>query len=423
MLRRLEIDNYRSLRKVCLSLPRFAALVGANAAGKSNFADAVEFLSIVAKSGLSAAVDDKGGYENTCFRRARRAKGAIRFYLDVDGLAYPEAADTNIEFRFQYAFSFRATSGAISTDFVVDRENLEVLCRPGCGGEDDWQALVHYQSTTRGELFVSVEDCPESEDLVLPEDFLRQVLSEAGPATRATELLLTSRLRNLPPFHLLSNYLQRMRIFQVTPPSTRRPASASGSGEMGKHGENLPAVLSYLQREEEVAFQSLLDHLQLAVPTVDRIETDYVETRELGLFLRERGIGRRLYASELSDGTLRTLGLFVPLIDPRYELVVIEEPENSVHPWVTRQFVAACRERADDKQIILTTHSPVLVSQLEPEELYVVERTEGETQIQPVKNVSEEVEDVIEKGVMNLGEYWDSGAMRAVPFQLELFET
>jgi predicted ATPase len=188
---------------------------------------------------------------------------------------------------------------------------------------------------------------------------------------------------------------------------------------MGKNGENLPAALKNLERESPEAFAELLDNLRLAVPSVEKVETDYVETRELGLFLKEAGMSRRMYSSELSDGTLRTIGIFLPLADPAYRVVVIEEPENCTHPWVTRQFVRACRDHCLSKQIVLTTHSPVLVSQLRADELLVVERPNGETQIR--KLTKEEAEDVTSARIADLGTYWDSGALGAVPVQLEFF--
>ena len=86
MLQSLSFRTYKSLHDVSIKPPRFFALVGANAAGKTNFVDAIEFLSIVAKSGLASAITEKGGYENICFRRARRSKGAIRLACTVGPL-------------------------------------------------------------------------------------------------------------------------------------------------------------------------------------------------------------------------------------------------------------------------------------------------------------------------------------------------
>ena len=66
------------------------------------------------------------------------------------------------------------------------------------------------------------------------------------------------------------------------------------------------------------------------------------------------------------------------LVDPRGRLVIVEEPENAVHPWILRQFVDACRS-AKDKQTILTTHSPALISYVRPDEIVVVWRSKGRT--------------------------------------------
>ncbi len=141
----------------------------------------------------------------------------------------------------------------------------------------------------------------------------------------------------------------------------------------------------------------------------------------MGLYIREKGAERRVYASELSDGTLRTLGIFLPVLHPKYSLVVIEEPENCLHPWVIRKFVDVAREQSRRTQIILTTHSPVLVSSLEPNELMMVERDTGRTKVTPAVEVETGLEDIIRQGIVDLGSYWDSGAMRAVPSDPMLF--
>ena len=67
-LKKLRIHNYKSLRNVCFTPEPFAALIGPNASGKSNFADAVHFLSEIYKHGLEPAIARKGGYENMVVR-------------------------------------------------------------------------------------------------------------------------------------------------------------------------------------------------------------------------------------------------------------------------------------------------------------------------------------------------------------------
>jgi AAA15 family ATPase/GTPase len=68
-LRNLSIHNYKSLRHVSFAPTNMPVLVGPNASGKTNIADAIDFLSEVYTHGLEIAVAGKGGYENTAFRK------------------------------------------------------------------------------------------------------------------------------------------------------------------------------------------------------------------------------------------------------------------------------------------------------------------------------------------------------------------
>ena len=426
MLKKLDVRNYKSLREVDVTLPRFCTLVGANAAGKSNFADAIEFLSLVARNGLPAAVTEKGGYENLCFRRARRAKSPVRFHVEVEPeirlsplRSNDEEKETQFELRFEFTFAFRAAKEAISSEFSVVEERLCVRSRTA-EPRGPWEQIALYEYSSDKKPHHRVETAADS-DFILPDEILREILKDWVDSPR-DDLFFTSRLKGLPPFPWLTEELARYRVFQVSPAYTRAPASASGSLEMAKNGGNLAAAIHALSRKEPDALGELLEYVQLAVPSVEAIETDYVRTRELGLFLREKDMGRRAYASELSDGTLRTISLFLPLVDPRCPLVVIEEPENCIHPWVVRQFVEAARESSQAKQIILTTHSPVLVSRLKPEELFIVERRQGQTTVRPAIEVDISLDRIIREGITDLGSYWDSGAMRAVPTLPSLFD-
>ena len=409
MLRSLSIQNYKSLHDVRLELPQFFALVGANAAGKTNFADAIEFLAIVAKSGLASAVSEKGGYENICFRRERRSKGAIKFgaVIDIDiPILVRSSHETTA--RVEWSWSFRASREAIRSPYEVETESIALFEERD---ENKSQSKPAFSLNRTGDkVNVRTKDAKAR-----PWSYFEKLLVSQKSLIRPEELVLWNHLRGYPLFELFLDHISRFRIFQIAPLAARKAGAASGNQELGKAGDNLPGTLEWLSREAPAGRKELLEYLRLAVPTIENVITDYVETRELGLFVKEAGMRRRMFASELSDGTLRTLAMFLPLVDPRYPLVVIEEPENSIHPWVVRSFVDACRARSAEKQIILTTHSPVLVSRLDPSELYVAERKDAETTIRSVRDVSPEVDQIIRKGIQDLGSYWDSGAMRAVP--------
>lgn len=79
----ISIANYKSLRHVEFAHEGLSTLIGPNAAGKSTFADAIDFVSLVYRHGIEHAIAMKGGYENIAFRRQRRSKSAIMFEISV----------------------------------------------------------------------------------------------------------------------------------------------------------------------------------------------------------------------------------------------------------------------------------------------------------------------------------------------------
>ena len=106
---------------------------------------------------------------------------------------------------------------------------------------------------------------------------------------------------------------------------------------------------------------------------------------------------------QLSDGTLRIYGLLLSLYQmPAPPLLVIEEPEQTVHPGVLAMLAEAFKEVSDNTQIIITTHSPQLVEHFAPEHIRVATMVNGETKIFPIKN-SQRI--AVQQGLIGLGEF------------------
>lgn len=409
MLIDLTIRNYKSLRAVHLqSVPPFSIMVGANASGKSNFADALDFLSLVVRNGLASAVRAKGGYENVCFRAERRSKAGIEF--DATLLTRPARRRRMREsdvLRFRYTFSFKADTRAIGSDYKVTSERIAVSLGQRYGPE------ASIERTADADSRVTLSKQAETELDLPPREFLSRFVKEAR--VPEDELILPTRLGDLMPFWSLSTFLAGCRVYQISPEMARRPGIPERSPELGRHGDNLPAAVQYLKNKEKDAFEDLESHLKHAVSTMYSLDTDYVETKELGLFFKERGVGRRWYAQDVSDGTLKTVSMFLPLVDPRVTIVVIEEPENSLHPWILRHFIEVCKATSSAKQIFLTTHSPVAVDEAPIESLFIVARREGKTQIERLDHLYPEARAILREELYGLGAYWDSGGVGGVP--------
>lgn len=173
---------------------------------------------------------------------------------------------------------------------------------------------------------------------------------------------------------------------------------------------NLAMVLNRLEFTE--AGPRFNDQLRQFLPRYERYATR-VESGTVQLYLHERGMREAIPATRLSDGTIRFLAILAVLLDPAAPpLVCIEEPELGLHPDAVAQLAKVMVEASGRMQLIVTTHSDVLVSALSdlPESILVVEHL-GRTVVERLSSdsVSGWLEDY------KLGEVWRRGALGGNP--------
>ena len=418
MLKRISIENFKSIKHAEIVPQPLSVICGPNASGKSNFAEAIDFISHVFREGLQYAVAEKGGFYNICFRRVRRTKGAIGFRIEGE-LLLSDAEEA----RYEINFSIRARSEAIRAQFVVEEEGyfFAIVNRADPakyatlritreGDRYDLKSFGDTKERFRGRFGFGAQLALEN---ALPE-FVKPLPQQ----------LLLGASRNyifgfLSGLRRLVREIDGMRVFQISPRIGREPGIPSIETGMGRHGENLAVALdSFLSRRE--LWRRLLTWTRDVVPSLEGWQTKYTETRQIGLFLEEKGFGAPWYAQDLSDGTIMSMALFMSLLEPTHRVVLIEEPENSLHPWALQRFLDRCREVSAERQIILTTHSPLVVSAARPDELFLIERLHGETQIFPAILRFPNLAEVIKKSALDLGEFWLAGGIGGVPEPTEV---
>ena len=154
-----------------------------------------------------------------------------------------------------------------------------------------------------------------------------------------------------------------------------------------RDGSNLASVFKQLSPSMKEHVQ---EYLATVVPSVDRIEARKFGPKEalvFGRMLQKQSNPWRFLANNMSDGTLRALGILVALFQEHHDpkkrvlLVGIEEPESALHPAAAGVLLDALRDAADKTQIIITSHSPDLLDDkdLNPESILAVEARDGTT--------------------------------------------
>jgi predicted ATPase len=424
----LSVENYKSLRSVAVTPGPLSVVVGANGSGKSNLADCIDFVSEVYRHGLEVAVARKGGYENIAHRKQRRSKGAMTITLEAELLADDfkrgrRAARTELPpLKIRHYFSFRAKGYSIRAEFAVERERIDISTQHA----DQWRVVATVRREGKQLTFESEHDLSATSDPSFTQEIQPygrlldlselKFFTERKQSVSDSELFAVAIGRFVPSLTAFTTAVGAMRVFQISPTESREFGVPIPNPELGRFGSDLPAVVDMLSNKHRQAWSIVMESMKRILPGLENIEVDYTPARTLGLFFRETGIGRPWTVAEVSDGTIHTLALLVAIFDPRSTTLVIEEPENSVHPWIIRNILSACEEASKRKQILITTHSPIVMNHVRPENVLVIWRAQGESKLERLVNLDTSFRQLWADGKVATFDYLDSGALpQAIP--------
>jgi predicted ATPase len=418
----LQIRNYKSLKAFDFAPAALSVIVGANASGKSNLADSIDFISEVYRHGLEVAVGRKGGYENIAFRKVRRSKQPVGIRIAMDFLPaefrrfFGADVRPTETVRINHAFEFVARGSSIRAEFEVVSEELTIVEQSK--GESRIVASLKRTEDTYEVETPGVKD-PERRGATVNRRagiFDLHFFNERRTPLAKTDLIISLIGRFVPGMYAFLRAVEGIRVFQISPMKTREFGVPTPAPELDRSGANLPAVIDLLQKRHRQEWKLVLQTMRSVLPDLEAINVGYTSSRTLGLFFKETGSGRPWSVEEVSDGTVQTLALLVAIFDPASTTLVIEEPENSIHPWIIRHVIDACREASNDKQILVTTHSPIVINAVSPEQVWVIWKSDGESHIAPLTKVDVQFLPMWQQGEIPTFEYLDSGAVpQALP--------
>jgi predicted ATPase len=385
MIRLIEALNFRCLRYVHQPLSPFHVLVGPNASGKTTFLDVVAFLGRLVSDGVDAAVEERTrnlsdlvwGRQGEVFelaieaaipedRRRQLAKpfDAIRYEVRVGldaetrelGILEEKAWLTKQPVSTLQQRSLFPCEPSVPETVLTGkaRSGWQRVLSKAHGGNDNFHVEVRQEGAGRG-WFPSIRLGPRRSALGnLPEDESR------FPVATWFRTLLARGVQNL--------VLNSLLIRRASPPGQVRGFKPDGS--------NLPWVIAELEHpSQRKRLDAWLAHVQTALPDIENLRTvERAEDKHRYLMIRYRG-GLEVPSWMASDGTLRLLTLTIPAYLPKFEGVyLIEEPENGVHPQAV-ETVFQSLSSIYDAQILLATHSPVILSMAAAKDVLCFKRT------------------------------------------------
>lgn len=171
--------------------------------------------------------------------------------------------------------------------------------------------------------------------------------------------------------------LQGLTVLRLDPDALRRPAALIPEGQpvrlQDDRGTGLPGVLDALQARDADTIAELNARMRALFPTFKslRLRNTSAHEKALGITLQD---GVEVGADEMSEGMLYFLALATLEFIDAAPLVLIEEPENGLHPARIAEVMRLFRRLSERTQIVLATHSPLVVNELEGHEISVVTR-------------------------------------------------
>jgi len=397
MLTRLVVRGFKNLLDVSVDFGPYTCIAGANAVGKSNLFDAIEFLALLAEHPFLDAAQrlrpsgERGIDPKTLFSLDGTGEPVRSMYLEAEMLVGPSVTDEfgqsaepkssflRYTIEFEYVSSERGASGR-SGGFALIREALVPISKGDAHAHLRWphSAKSFRQSavfnTRFAGAFISTDNQDGIPTLLVHADGGSRGKPRRAPVAGASRSTISSIFSADEPTMLAAKQEMRSwRKLALEPSAMRAPDDAYASSlSVGVDGAHMASVLWRLTQSDPDAESFVSANVSELADVRDvRVVED---TRRDVLVLEARlASGPFLPARSLSEGTLRFLALAVIEADPSFGgLICMEEPENGIHPAKIPAMVDLLKRLAVDpqespgvenplRQVIVNTHSPEFV--------------------------------------------------------------
>lgn len=358
LIQRISLTNLLSFSSLELELRPLNVLIGHNGSGKSNLIEAIALIQSTPK-GIAGPIREGGKIPDWIWKGAPSRSEAT-----IETIVRPRRVRDKINLRYKLSFAAAGSRFEIVDERVENEKPLP--------GHDEPRYYFFYQN---GYPVINVGNPDDPKN--------RRHLKREDVDPEKSILAQRRDPDNYPELTWLGDMFGKIRIYRdwsfgrYTPP--RLPQRTDLATDfLDENCSNLGLILNNLHNQPEVKAR-MLDALNALYPSV----TDFGVSIEGGtaqIFLHE---GRfSIPATRLSDGTLRFLCLLAILCHPTPPpLICIEEPELGLHPDALAKLAELMRDASQRTQLIVTTHSDILVDEFTdaPETVVTFEKSDEST--------------------------------------------
>jgi predicted ATPase len=398
VVRSLILKHFRSVPSGRIDFDNPTFMVGRNGSGKSNIADAFAFLAEAMVSPLHEVLDRRGGIASLLHKTPNKNFPAnLGIAIECD---YGETLKIGIE-NFEslssdelkrtisiirYAFEIKPLP---EYRFQVDRE--QCICTRFDGSKAWFDRRGATLRTNVGPSAGGKLNLFVAENLALP------IMGSIGA------------------FSPVLLVLRDMRVYSIEPSRLREMQAPDSGASLRRDGTNAASVLEEIKRRRPQDVPRIEQFLSAIVPGISSVSIRHHGQKLTLEFVQKWDETKQLTfeAFNMSDGTLRAFALLLAVFQRETpSLILVEEPEASLHPAATGAVLDLLRHASKQMQVIVSTHSPEILDAkwIEDRHLRVVTWEKGATAVSKISEMSRKA---LQQHLMGAGELLRSEALEA----------
>ncbi len=388
MITSLKISGFKSFQNFEMNFTPLTVIAGANASGKSNLFDALKLLSRLAETDLKTAFSEQRGDPGELFTQYSENSYATEMEFVVEMLANRHVRDNwggvaelnSTRLRYQLII-VRKNNALGFEDLAVKLERLEKIKTD----EDQWSKEIlpkdarflskTYRSGGSKEPFIQTFEQNGIPTLQIRQDG-KQGNKKTTRADAVTQTIIGGiRGVDFPHAFAAKEEMRSWKFLQLNPEDLREPThqDVGLKDVLTSSGKYLAAALYRIKQSDEYSLKEVSRELAGFLPDFTEVNV-YDDKANRQFIIKIKGSDGNEFSSRvLSEGTLRLLTLCILEYDEKHTgLLCFEEPENGIHPFRMDAMALLLKKLSSDfstsdtslRQVIVNTHSPVLVSEL-----------------------------------------------------------
>ncbi|RMG21853.1 MAG: hypothetical protein D6732_26545 [Methanobacteriota archaeon] len=347
VLESIRVSNYKSIDELHLDLNNINVFIGRNASGKSNLVDIFRFLKDVIQDGIQPAVMQHGGTLGIQNILLNKKKTSISLFGTFNP-NYPIKGMPKKSMEFHYELNFQTLK--TKKEVRITKERLRLF--------DPSSKKKEFEFNRNSQGKVSYQN-KEIRGMELPKN-----ISFLQVPFDPTLLVFRQAIENIAIFDFNIQWMKEATPIEHTT-------------VLEEDGSNLASVIRSILNDDKKK-KKFLHYLNYVLGYITDIGTQNILGSSHILTVKEKYSKEYFVtAPALSEGTLNIIGIIVAIKFQNASIIILEEPERFVHPSVLKKITAILYEEQENKQFLITTHSPELIENTFPENVILVDRDES----------------------------------------------